>query len=543
MKSINCDVLVIGGGATGAGVLFDLALRGLRVVLTEQNDIATGTSGRYHGLLHSGGRYVVRDPASAKECIDENRILRRIAPNAIEDTGGLFVALPQDPESYVGPFLRGCAEVGIPTEKVPIALALREAPGLNPKAREAYRVPDGSCDSFDLIHSLVEGAQALGGTLLNYHRILSIDSANGAIQGATLEDRRTAEQVRIFAPMIVNAAGPWAGEVAALAGMEIALSLSKGVMIAMNTRWVNVILNRLIPPGDGDILVPVGTVCVIGTTSVPVARPDDNSITPKEVSEMMEKGEELIPGFRHGRALRAWAGVRPLYDPHSRSQAHDEHTHDDEDGRFVTRTFTTLDHADDGLNGMLSIVGGKLTTYRQMAEKISDRVCAQLGTTRPCTTADTLLPLPKWSRSHARSFHFLSNRLEALEDSPRHTNLICECEIVTRAQLEEAIHVSGPSVSLDDLRRDLRLGMGPCQGGFCAYRATGILGEVCNLPAEPAVDRLRAFVQERFRGHRPLLWGHQLRQALLDEMIYRRSLGLTMNSSVLTTQETEATHG
>jgi len=536
MQALSCDVLVIGGGATGAGVMFDLALRGVRVVLAEQNDIATGTSGRYHGLLHSGGRYVVRDPASAKECIDENRILRRIAPHAIEDTGGMFVALPDDPEDYVGPFLRGCAEVGIPAERITISQALKLAPGLNPKAREAYTVPDGSCDSFDLIHSLVEGAQALGGTLLNYHKVVKIESAQGAVSGAILEDRRSGETVHVEARMIVNAAGPWAGEVARLAGMPLALSLSKGIMIAMNVRWVNVVLNRLIPPGDGDILVPVGTVCVIGTTSVPVERPDDLSITPREVSEMMDKGEELVPGFHKARALRAWAGVRPLYDPHSRSQAHDEHVQESEDGRFVTRTFTTLDHADDGLRGMLSIVGGKLTTYRQMAEKIADRVCAQLGVTHPCTTADTVLPLPKWSRSHSRSYHTLPSRLETLETTPNHSDLICECEIVTRAQLEEAIRGAGPGVSLDDLRRDLRLGMGPCQGGFCAYRATGILNQSSDLPPNTAVERLRGFVQERFRGHRPLLWGHQLRQALLDEMIYRRSLGLTQ-------PETEESHG
>src|SRR5512143_3197020 len=101
MQSLDCDVLVIGGGATGAGVLFDLALRGLRVILAEQSDIGTGTSGRYHGLLHSGARYVVRDPSSAKECIEENRILRKIAPHAIEDTGGLFVAMPPDDPGYL----------------------------------------------------------------------------------------------------------------------------------------------------------------------------------------------------------------------------------------------------------------------------------------------------------------------------------------------------------------------------------------------------------------------------------------------------------
>jgi glycerol-3-phosphate dehydrogenase len=532
MQTLTCDVLVIGGGATGAGVLFDLATRGLKTILLEQNDIGTGTSGRYHGLLHSGARYVVRDPTSAKECIEENMILRKIAPHVIEDTGGLFVAFPRDDPAYVPAFLKGCIEAGITAEALSVQETLKLAPALDPALREAYRVPDGACDSFELTHSLVAGAQAYGGQTLNYHAVRQIEVAGGKAIGAMVENRRTGEQVRIHANMIVNAAGPWAGEVGKMAGVHIHMSLSKGIMIAMNVRWVNIVVNRLVKPGDGDILVPVGTVSVIGTTSVTVQRPDDLSITAKEVSEMLDEGEVMIPGFRQARALRAWAGVRPLYDPPSKpgqqSEAHDEHVHEEDDeGRFVTRTFTCLDHRDEGVAGMLSIVGGKLTTYRQMAEKISDQVCRYLGVERPSITAHTQLPAPKWASSKVHSLHVSNARLAALENAPQHSGLICECEIVTRPQLEEAIRQGGPQVSLDDLRRDLRLGMGPCQGGFCAYRATGVLGETCQLAPNAAVGALRAFVQERFKGNYPLMWGHQLRQALLDESIYQRSLGLT----------------
>jgi glycerol-3-phosphate dehydrogenase len=144
-QSIDCDVLVIGGGATGAGVLHDLTLRGFRVVLAEQSDLCTGTSGRYHGLLHSGARYVVRDPESAQECARENRILRKIVPEVIEDTGGLFVAAPVDPPDYVEPFLKGCTAARIPVQEIPVAQARREEPALSPALVRAYCVPDGSC--------------------------------------------------------------------------------------------------------------------------------------------------------------------------------------------------------------------------------------------------------------------------------------------------------------------------------------------------------------------------------------------------------------
>jgi glycerol-3-phosphate dehydrogenase len=345
----------------------------------------------------------------------------------------------------------------------------------------------------------------------------AIEVVNGAVVGAMLLNVRTGESVRIRAAAIVNAAGPWAGDIGALAGLRIQMRHSKGIMIAMNLRWVNTVINRLHPPGDGDILVPVGTVCVIGTTSITVPRPDSLEITPEEVTAMLDEGEVIIPEFRRARALRAWAGIRPLYEPPTDANARAE-------GRAVKRTFSALDHAEEGVKGLVSIVGGKLTTFRLMAEQASDLVCASLGVDRPCTTATTVLPA---SHAGSRRYHALPNRQASLERAPDHSGLICECELVTRAQLEAAIAQTGPAVKLDDLRRDLRLGMGPCQAGFCAYRAAGILQQAQDVPATTAVNALRKFVDERFRGDRPLLWGHQLRQALLDESIYRRALGLT----------------
>ena len=127
------DVLVIGGGATGGGTALDLALRGLRVALVERADLTDGTSGRYHGLLHSGGRYAVRDPESARECIEENRILRRIVPHAIEDTGGFFVTTPDDDPAYADKWLAACRACGIEAEEISVAQMLREEPALNPR--------------------------------------------------------------------------------------------------------------------------------------------------------------------------------------------------------------------------------------------------------------------------------------------------------------------------------------------------------------------------------------------------------------------------
>ena len=119
MQRHQTEVLVIGGGATGTGVLRDLVMRGFDAILVEQRDITHGTAGRFHGLLHSGGRYVVKDPEAAVACIEENRVLRRIMPHCLEDTSGFFVVTPWDDEAYVPDFLEGCRKAGIPVEEVP----------------------------------------------------------------------------------------------------------------------------------------------------------------------------------------------------------------------------------------------------------------------------------------------------------------------------------------------------------------------------------------------------------------------------------------
>ena len=154
------DVLVIGGGATGAGILRDLARRGMKALLVERSDFATGTSGRYHGLLHSGGRYVAKDRQAAEECVEENRVLRRIAPASIEDTGGYFVATPDDPDDYVAAFPENCRLAGVDCDEIAIKDLLGREPALNPQIRRAFRVPDGSIEPWMLIEATVADARA-----------------------------------------------------------------------------------------------------------------------------------------------------------------------------------------------------------------------------------------------------------------------------------------------------------------------------------------------------------------------------------------------
>ena len=546
MRSIQTEVLVIGGGATGTGVVADLALRGFRAVLVEKRDLAHGTTGRYHGLLHSGGRYVVKDPKAAVECIEENRILRRIMPHCIEDTGGFFVSTPWDDPDFGDVFKRGCEETAVPCEEIPISQMLQEEPHLNPNISRCFRVPDAAADSFLASQSVAEMARLHGAQVLNYHEVRRLLREGDKVVGAVCYDLVRDEEVAIHADMVVNAAGAWAGKVAKTADLQVDVRAGKGTMLACNYRIVNTVINRCKMPADGDILVPIQTVAVIGTTDEGVPDPEHFAIEPWEVRLMLEEGEKLVPGFKEMRMLRAWAGVRPLYQETKTA-----------DTRDVTRAYTLLDHESrDGVTGFITITGGKWTTYRQMAEVTVDRVCEKLGTPRPCRTHEEVLPHP-FAPQQQTKHHYLGARLARAEQEKQYSQLVCECEMATRADVERAI-TKGEAKTLDDVRRDVRLGMGPCQGGFCTVRMAGIWHELKSqgdvtpyvgaglVPAQsgattrvaPTKDStfqesatnknevtetnvaLRDFLQERWKGLLPVLWGAQLKQERLDELIY-----------------------
>jgi glycerol-3-phosphate dehydrogenase len=510
VASLETEVLVIGGGSTGAGVVRDAAMRGLKTVLVERRDLADGTTGRYHGLLHSGGRYAVKDQEAARECVVENAILRRIASDCIEDTGGLFVCTPWDDAAFGDDFVEGCRATGVPVEEIAAAEARRREPRLHPEISRAFTVPDAALDPWKLVWSCARSAQEHGAQILLYHRVVELEHNGQRVSGAVVHNELTGEEVQIHADVVVNAAGAWAPEIAQLAGCRVAVVPGKGIMIAMNHRLVHTVLNRCKLPADGDILVPIRTVCIIGTTDMRVVHPDELEVTQPEVDQMLDEGEKLVPGFRESRALRVWIGARPLFSPEEVAET-----------REVSRSHALLDHRErDGVEGFVTITGGKTTTFRLMAEATVDAVCAQLGVERPCRTHEE--PMPGSEDGH---FYELGSRLRALEPVPESEQIICECELITRRRLEDAM-ARRRTANLDDLRRTLRLGMGPCQGGFCIYRATGILHAVEQLDHRAANAALLSFLQERWKGVHPILYGDQLRQARLDDWIFQGLLGV-----------------
>jgi glycerol-3-phosphate dehydrogenase len=372
-------VLIIGGGATGAGIARDLARRGVDVTLVDRDGLSCGTTGRSHGLLHSGARYAESDRIGAEECIEENEILQSIAGECIRDTGGLFVELSDDDPAYFEEKRSACESIGIETELLDSDTVRELVPGLSADVERAMRVPDAVIYPSRLVAANAADAEAHGATIHPHAPVEAMDVRDEQVTGVRLGG--TVDET-VEPAYVVNAAGAWAGEVASMAGVDVEMAPARGVMVSVDYDRLGPVLNRCRDPDDGDIIVPHESEAVLGTTSVPVSDPDDYETADWEVEKTFEECAAMLPAVADAPTVRTWWGVRPLYAP-------DE---GEGDRRGISRGFFRLDHAEDGVANLASIVGGKLTTYRQMAEATTDLVCDRLDVDADCETATHVLP-------------------------------------------------------------------------------------------------------------------------------------------------------
>jgi glycerol-3-phosphate dehydrogenase len=375
------QVVIVGGGGTGGALALDLVLRGVRVTLVERGEITSGTTGRHHGLLHSGARYAVSDATAGAECIEENQILRRTAPGSFEENDGLFVALTEEDREYGRKLVDACGEAGIPARELTPQEALRLEPGLNPDLLWALQVPDATFDAMRLPLRWFGTAKHNGAVIQPFTEVTDVISANHCVTGVVVRDHTNGEESRIGADIVVNATGPWSESIATMAGVDVPIQPSPGVLLALRGRLCNMVVNRCHKSGDGDILVPQRALTIVGTSSWVVDHPDDLGVPEDHVAAMYREGAKLVPAVTGAEQRAAWSAARPLIGSRGAST-----------GRELSRTFQCFDHAtSEGVEGFVTISGGKATTARAMAEKTADVVCAKLGVDRPCKTRDTVL--------------------------------------------------------------------------------------------------------------------------------------------------------
>ncbi len=467
----SSDVLIIGGGATGAGIARDLAMRGASVVLVEKGDFCAGASGSNHGMLHSGARYASSDRESARECAEENSILKKTAAFCIDDTGGFFVALPEDDEIFAEEFQANCGEAGVYAKELAIREALREEPLLNQDITRAFEVRDAAVDPFMLVNANIISARAAGASIVNYAEAAAMDVSKDGIESVII--KRAGKSYQIKPQLVINAAGAWAGSVAAMAGQNLEVGIDKGTMAVVDGRAVNHLINRLRKPADADILVPHRSATIVGTTSSPG---NLSSIRPtaEEVENLLREASKTIIGLHSMRTVRAYSGVRPLAGA---------------GGRNASRNFSITKHEN---SNMISVVGGKLTTYRLIAEKVADEAAGYLGISTACRTDREELP-----------------RLEKIQSRRE----VCSCEMVSRDTLAEWSKSEDVTCAADLMRRT-RAGMGYCQSGLCAFDI------VSCMDGDP-LQLLQDFLSERWKGEEAVLYDQQLRQEAFKAHLFK----------------------
>jgi glycerol-3-phosphate dehydrogenase len=398
------DVLVIGGGITGAGIALDAATRGLSVALVEKDDFAAGTSGRSSRLVHGGLRYLEHgDVGLVRESLRERGTLYRLAPHLVRPVPMYMLAESRRRRLTYRAGLTAYEALaagrnigyhqGVSAEQVAAAI-----PGLEGRTR-GVRYFECQTDDARLTIEVARAAYAAGAQLANHARVTALLGA-GRVAGAAVTDELTGQRFEVRARAVVNAAGIWAGEVAALAGKAaghgaaglaagrggagagISLSPSKGVHLVFAPGAVRTTAAMVAPAADGRyvFIVPWEDRVYAGTTDTPYDGDLDHpAVTDADRDYILSAVTPLFPGVTGRDVVASWAGLRPLLG----ADGGDARTAD------LSRKHAIFDEPP----GLFTITGGKLTTYRAMAQDLVDRVAAALGNTAPCRTRDIPLGL------------------------------------------------------------------------------------------------------------------------------------------------------
>jgi glycerol-3-phosphate dehydrogenase len=389
----DLDVLVVGMGATGAGVALDAASRGLRVAVVDLGDLASGTSSKSSKLVHGGLRYLESyEFGLVREGVTERQLLMRLAPHLVRPMDFLYPVWPDTAR-------RRLLGLGLTTydvfalamvggsgvrrhEKVTAEQAVALAPALADSGLlHSYLYGDCATDDARLVLAVVQAARSFGALTIPYAEVTGLRTdASGRIRGAIVRDRVGRCSVELTARHVVNATGVWVDRLQALEqpGRAPVVQPSKGVHVVVPRERLPLrAASVLLPSRQGDgrsmFAIPYGEQTILGTTDTPYdGALEDLSLTGADLEYVLAAGNDV---FRRGLTaedvLGAWAGARPLIrDPASAAM------------KDVSRRHTLIE----GSGGLLTITGGKLTTYRRMARDVVDRIVERDGRKARCRT-------------------------------------------------------------------------------------------------------------------------------------------------------------
>lgn len=493
LEAYRADVVIIGAGITGAGVARDAAMRGLRTILIDQNDIGAGTSSRSSRLIHGGLRYLEQGHFRlVLEASRERRILLRIAPHLVHPLPFVFPVHRNDRvplwKLVAGMWLYDLLAAFRNVRRHRL-LSKRRVLEAEPMLRERGLVGgalyyDAQCDDARLTIATARSAIGHGARVANYMEVESLALTDGTVRGAHVRDLITGEEGTITATVVVNATGPWSDTLRRMedARAQPLLRPTKGAhVIVPRQRIGNAHAVTLTSPIDGRVMfvLPWGDLAYIGTTDTDCADlPDHPLATPDDVVYLLRSANSCFPNAHLSEAdvIATWAGLRPMLagsegQPESeRSREHQVHI---------------------GSGGMISIVGGKLTTYRVMAQDAIGKVVRRLyeldGVPRAKHPATDTEPLPGGEAPDLEPFY----------QTPRELGL-------STGTIEHLLrHYGTETAAICNLIRDTRALMAPLHSDHPAIEAEVVHCVHRELPQhidDFLVRRVHMFYEVRDRG-------------------------------------------
>lgn len=494
----DVDVVVIGGGVNGSGVARDAALRGLKVALFERNDIAFGASGNSSGMIHGGPRYLTYDPdVTHTSCLDSGHI-QRIAPH-------LLFRIPFLVPIQAGRYPASVALTGydaffdlydkyqeLKRGKPHVRLTPEEMrqlePGLKGDAIGGVTFDEWGIDGARLCIGSVVDAMENGARVFVHTTVSEITRRDdGTVTGVRFRNRLTGETGAVSARVVVNATGAWAPITSTLAGLEpkaARIRPGKGIHVFLDRRLTNYAVVATAIDGRQVFLLPWQNMSVLGTTDDDYYGDLDEVVANgDEVRYLTQAVERVFPAVRNARAIGTWGGVRPTL--YAWGPNEDK----------LSREHEIVDHAAHGADGLYSMIGGKLASYRIFAEEMTDVVAARLGNTGAKKTHVSPLPggdesIDPFSLSEGGQIEPMAavrleyrhgsralRVMERIAKNPREARVVCECEPVLEAEVRYVVEHE-LATTVEDVSRRTRLGLGSCGGMRCAARCGALVAQM-----------------------------------------------------------------
>lgn len=527
------DVIVVGGGVNGTGTARDLAMRGLSVLLLEKADLANGASGANSGMIHGGIRYMLSDRHVTALACQDSGYIQRIAPHLLfripfllpftsRSEGRTLAerAAHYATEVYVGTYdLFQPLKRGKPSARLSPEELYQLEPGLRPGLHGAVTFDEWGIDSHRLCVLNALAAREHGAKIRTWTEARELLAEGGRVTGVRWTDVLTGESGVARAPVVFNASGAWSPGLGRRNGFAVRMRPGKGVHLTLDRRLSNYGVALTAVDGRQMFVMPHESESIVGTTDDDYyGDPDDLEATHDEVEYLLEGAESLVPAVRRARVTRAWWALRTTLWEFGKTED------------ALSREHAILDHASEGFAGLVSLVGGKLASYRSQSQEVADLVVAKLGRpTRPCRTHEEPLPggatvpdagalasahgvgAPIAARLVYRHGERAAEILRLADDDPRLRLVLCRDEGIIAAEVVFCVRHELVR-RLQDLRRRCRVGVGACGGSDCARAAAQLAARELGWDPEQTRAELADLLELGWRERRAILDGHQLAQ-------------------------------